>query len=153
MFLGRNMSLTELKSIADTFSVSTDYLLGLSESKEIKNLDISRELGLSDNSIKTLKYFKNVDDTTKKVRESLNESSPTNSISTNTIVNLLLDDKSFFETISEYIMLEIINNDEIEQMRESLNIPKELYEYTRLSKILNKILELKNSLLKDFYHK
>lgn len=153
MFNGRNITIEELKSIADTFNVSTDYLLGLSESKQIKNLDISRELGLSDNAIKTLKHFKNANDTAKKMREALNESPPTNSVSTNSIINMLLDDKSFFETISEYIMLEIINDDEIKQMKEYLNISNELYEYTRLSKILNKILELKNSLLKDFYHK
>ena len=153
MFSGRNITIEELKNIADTFNVSTDYLLGLSESKEIKNLDISRELGLSDNAITTLKHFKSINDTAKGMREALNESLPTNSVSTNSIINMLLDDKSFFETISEYIMLEIINDDEIKQIKEYLNISNELYEYTRLSKILNKILELKNSLLKDFYHK
>lgn len=43
---------------AETFDVSVDYLLGRSNAKDLKNCTVSHELGLSDESIETLKYIK-----------------------------------------------------------------------------------------------
>lgn len=101
------MTLNELKSIADIFSVSTDYLLGLSESKEIKNLDISRELGLSDNSINNLKKLR----INKKIDlisiSALPEEFPwTDSDS----INLLLEDENILNMIIDYISFYIKGN-------------------------------------------
>lgn len=47
---------------ADTFKVPMDYLLGLSNAKDVKNCTISSELGLSDNAIETLKEIKSFSD-------------------------------------------------------------------------------------------
>lgn len=47
---------------ADTFKVPMDYLLGCSNAKDVKNCTVSRELGLSDNAIETLKEIKSFSD-------------------------------------------------------------------------------------------
>ena len=51
---GRYMTTDELKNIADKLDVSTDYLLGRVSSTDINDIDVSRETGLNNESIKIL---------------------------------------------------------------------------------------------------
>ncbi|MGN1310717.1 MAG: helix-turn-helix domain-containing protein [Clostridia bacterium] len=143
---GRLPDTEQLRKIQNYYNVPYEYLLNDEcTTKKYSNMEISRELGLSDKAIATLKYFKNLDE----MCENPNKSEHNVHISTNTIINKLLNDTSFFETIAQYIMLEIINKDEIENMKDYLNISDELYEYTRLSNIFVKILEVKENILKE----
>ena len=59
----RTIPLETLKKVAKVLNTSTDYLLGLTESKsaKIKDREICDYTGLSDKSIKILKTIKNLD--------------------------------------------------------------------------------------------
>ena len=46
-----------LKRLAEVFHVSTDYLLGLSEERNIGNAEISSITGLTEDSIEALRFF------------------------------------------------------------------------------------------------
>lgn len=50
----RNLTIEELKKIADKLDVSTDYLLGRVSSTDINDIDVSRETGLNNESIRIL---------------------------------------------------------------------------------------------------
>lgn len=61
---GRYISVKQLKQLSELLNVSADYLIGNVDSKEIENLEISRALGVDDNSVNLMrkldKQYKNV---------------------------------------------------------------------------------------------
>jgi len=64
----REPSITELKAYSQKFKIPIEYLLGLSNNMQYENINIGKELGLSDKTISTLKQWhkENEFDPTKK---------------------------------------------------------------------------------------
>lgn len=143
---GRLPDTEQLRKIQQYYDVPYEYLLNDEcTTKNYGNINISKELGLSDKAIETLKYFKSYE-------EAMKEFSTNNKhthISSNTIINEILSDKKFIETVTNYIVEEVINKDEIDNIKDYLNISDELYEYSRLNKIFEQILKVKEKLLKS----
>lgn len=73
-----------LDSVSKYFEVSTDYLLGYSEAKNDNNINISKELHLSDKSIENLRNIKN-------------------SLLSNFILNFILENKKMLSLLIYYL--------------------------------------------------
>lgn len=111
-----------LVKIAQSLNVSTDYILGNTESKNTENTEISRKLGLSDKSIEKLSTI------TRKTSFDLNvpNGDITNNEYNSVIINKLIEDDNF-EILIHFIK-QYINSFKIEELKKEIMLNKILYE-------------------------
>ena len=100
-----------LIKIANYFNVSLDYLLGISNYKNVENLDISNILGLTDKAIMVLKHLNEIQTTNGKPLKHLIRSHAARQASENIdFINMILeqgindwDKSSILSMIYEYV--------------------------------------------------
>ena len=114
----REPDITKLKKIAENLNVSVDYLLCLSESKNISNTEISRMLGLSNNSINTLSIF------TKKDAYQLDAlyGNVDNYQDFSIILNKIIENENFVKLI--YFIRKYINSFKIAELKNEIELNK-----------------------------
>lgn len=110
-----------LVDIAKRLNVSTDYLLGNTESKNIENTETSRELGLSDKAIEKLKKI-----TIKSSFDSYDiPDEITNNKYNSIIINKIIEDENF--EILIYFIKKYISSFKIEELKKEIILNKVLY--------------------------
>lgn len=119
-----------LKKISEKCNVPSDWLLGLTDSKQRENIDISKRLGLSDKAIQNIFYARNDE--------------PRNKFKRMPILNSLLETWPFFSLLSRIAQFIIVNEyavkelalldaDEFNNLAEIASLQKEAYKISGIS--------------------
>lgn len=112
----RAVPLEVLVKLAKEFNVSTDYLLGNTESKQVENTEISRKLGLNDTSINILEKFV-ADDVFQK---DILYGDLYNYQDYSLIVNNMISDKNFIKLI--FYIRAYINSKKLDKLKKEISL-------------------------------
>ncbi len=131
-----------IKKIADYFSVSVDWLLGISNNRILENQDIGKRFGLSDEAIRVLAEINRIGYATKTQLNKAGESSVCEK-SPISLIGLLNDFLSSDEFLTSLCILRGIKSD-ISAQKAYQGIPKTQIELAKqeASKILGENIEL-----------